>query len=747
MAGTTQGQGVDLSVRGFQGSMTSHCEVRFYSLQRDHRRLLSTDIKQRQELVCDGADEYAPRPAVVSATTSNSFGTAGGTWEVVLKPARFAPRDLREAIVEDDWVDIVFFRHGVPYHAYSGIVDTVSRVRRVVSGATDINFIVSGVGFGKPFEMTPLWFDRYSDGDYIGFAASRVWNQLEDFFDGPPNETVKSILYGFLREVRGQGRGTLPTPQLPGEPSRRFGDIRAGSGALVAGQFVDSAFSGFPARRSAIAPDKFDPESGFLWPLASAWADPAMCELYCELGPQTQQQTRNTATGQPDRLETETSRNDTNIYFEPAQAVPLGAARRYVYFRDRPFPTLNRRDAQGVLVPNLNGIESPYFRSIPRYDIPPEAVFDERTVRSGKERKNAFFMTPRLTTEMLTNSAPDLGRPLIDVEDIEVHGLRRLDIASRYVTVSTANALSLVTDYRAILRDFHALNDLYYSGTVVIRPGRPDIRLGGRLRVFEAIETPDQTSSHRDPAGSAATTYYIEGVSHQWSRPQGLVTTCSVTRGWRGSDQSLVDALSQLNDRYVVPPPFEPNIPAGSPSTEPAQVSTPSVVHLEPITNTSGFAGQEGGFVEPGSDVFVGLFTEAALLAGVPTEWAQFRTLAKLIENESGGYVGRPNFTYGERATQRHRWPEVWAELRSGQITSNAVVRGGTRFERSSATGLGQLILSNANTFYTGGQSSIGFALPEAAGALSYIQNRHGDPNQAWAFWVNAKTVDGYHWY
>lgn len=123
----------------------------------------------------------------------------------------------------------------------------------------------------------------------------------------------------------------------------------------------------------------------------------------------------------------------------------------------------------------------------------------------------------------------------------------------------------------------------------------------------------------------------------------------------------------------------------------------------------------------PGSQKQIQLFTRAADVAGVSSDWASDPGLIALIEAESAGWVGIPNYTYGERKKDRSRWPGVWAELRRGAITT-----------KSSATGLGQLKLSNVDVFYPAGRAGIGDALNEAVGMLRYIDVRYGHPREAW---------------
>ncbi|MBI4821628.1 MAG: hypothetical protein HY791_35530 [Deltaproteobacteria bacterium] len=125
---------------------------------------------------------------------------------------------------------------------------------------------------------------------------------------------------------------------------------------------------------------------------------------------------------------------------------------------------------------------------------------------------------------------------------------------------------------------------------------------------------------------------------------------------------------------------------------------------------------------EPGSPQAVGLFREAARLAEVPERWASSRALHNILRRESAGIVGRPNYTYGARATNQARWPAIHEELRRGVISAH-----------SSATGLGQLLLSNVDRYYPKGRAGIGDALQEAAGMLRYIKDRYSSPERAWA--------------
>ncbi len=111
------------------------------------------------------------------------------------------------------------------------------------------------------------------------------------------------------------------------------------------------------------------------------------------------------------------------------------------------------------------------------------------------------------------------------------------------------------------------------------------------------------------------------------------------------------------------------------------------------------------------------LFEEAADRADLPRSWASSPGLHNLLRRESHGEVGRLNYTYGNRSER-----DVHAELRAGIISA-----------RSSATGIGQLLLSNVDNYYPSGRAGIGDPVEEATGMLRYIDARYGSPAAAWA--------------
>ncbi|MFO0726569.1 MAG: hypothetical protein U1E65_22475 [Myxococcota bacterium] len=147
-----------------------------------------------------------------------------------------------------------------------------------------------------------------------------------------------------------------------------------------------------------------------------------------------------------------------------------------------------------------------------------------------------------------------------------------------------------------------------------------------------------------------------------------------------------------------------------------------------PVNTTDGTNVPRMARYAPGSQEARNLFREAIRLNNqrnpnhpIPESWADSQGLHNILSRESDGQVGRPNYTYGARARDPSQWASVQEELRNGVRTT-----------RSSATGLGQLLLSNVDRYYPDGRRGIGDPVQEAAGMLRYIQDRYGNPENAW---------------
>lgn len=123
---------------------------------------------------------------------------------------------------------------------------------------------------------------------------------------------------------------------------------------------------------------------------------------------------------------------------------------------------------------------------------------------------------------------------------------------------------------------------------------------------------------------------------------------------------------------------------------------------------------------KPNSEDAIKLFTIAATKAGLPVEWATNKNLHYILNKESlGGKVGVLNYTIRGMSLEEF-YKKANASKAKNPIGS-----------RSTASGLGQLLLENVDRYYPSGRKGIGDPIEEAIGFMKYIHDRYGSPDVA----------------
>jgi hypothetical protein len=482
---------------GFQGSETSSAEIIFYTQKGDPVVFVGANQERDERILADGRGRGSVNPSLLSLSTSKSMGAASGTWQAIMKPPG-PSENLFDRILDDDWVDISFSRHGKKWHTMRGLVDQVHRTTVVSgSGATSEAFQITGRDWGKIFEVTPIWFSIFTDDVISGGVSYKVFGGQTNI-QGDPGQTVEGFLRGFLEELAGTGRAVWEFP--PTMPD-----------ALGNPTFVDNLhfdferFSNDPPR-IGINPNYLMPQ-GTVWEMAQEWSDPMFHELFVDTLPPFPEVNLANEFGLDDTLFT-------------------------VVFRDRPFPSIEDG-------PNdETGQDSAWF-SLPMHIIPRQAVANAEVGRAGMERFNAFFVAPQIAQEAVGAGAIDLYAPLWSPDDILRHGLRRFDVKSKY-TSPKAELLTLSSRLRTRVRDWYCINPYLLSGTIALGIGMPNIHIGNRIRI-PGTQGPDFDE-----------TYYVESVSNRWQFGPGMRTEMGVTRGWIGTDDSYLDALGLIAGNYEV---------------------------------------------------------------------------------------------------------------------------------------------------------------------------------------------------
>lgn len=493
-------------------------------------------IRPRSVLELDGAatawgGALTNNPTIVSLTTAKVMGSPSGVFSIDLK----SREDLRESIADDDWVDIVMYRFGKPVHVMRGLVDSVRRLRTAgAGGATNVVYRVSGRDFGKIFEQTQMYYDYVSFANLLPAIGARIFEAHSRFANGGVADTVFAFMDGLIKPSVQIGAGYWLMPEsMPGlnKLSRSFVDNVV---------YFSRDFSNIPPRASCYNPNYITTSSyANAWALGSEWADLNLCELFVDL---VRQEATDTFRG-PIR----------KSYFDNLEESTPESTRMAVILRDRPFPSPTR-DARPLTE------NSPYFR-LPLYKLYPGEIIEMDTGRHGSDRSNAFALTPTQLSDT-TAGAAAAAIPKIHRTDLQRHGLRMRHIETRYLpglppsgvdsvsaTISAISpsiaalfqGLSLIDStyaYRNIYRDFHCMNHRLYTGSISLNHGRPDIRIGGRVRILGDTEEQDET-------------YYVESVAHSWSYESGLKTGLQVSRGWVGSDAQLASTLLTITNQYT----------------------------------------------------------------------------------------------------------------------------------------------------------------------------------------------------
>ena len=309
--------------------------------------------------------------------------------------------------------------------------------------------------------------------------------------------------------------------------------------------------------------------------------------------------------------------------------------------------------------------------------------------------------------------------------------------------LATAYAQVLASEHNTTAAALHAM-------TVLLRWTPADVGIGAVARVHMALRG---VVGHTEAL--ARTLYLLEkaGTPVRVAVLERLAAAeVQKARASRSALEQLGTAVLELPQRAIGwmenrgrrsptdnPDSDAASAPSESPDARPSATdggSSPMQGRLPnltgPATTSEGLALYAPGSVyRPRSDAAIDLFERAAVLAGVPRAWARSEGLHNILERESrGGVVGIPNYTYGVGLSV-DAWRSIHADLRDGRIRA-----------RSSATGLGQLLLRNVDVYYPNGRDGLGVPLQEAAGMLAYIKDRYGNPDNAWRLY--GKRHEGY---
>jgi len=454
-------------------------------------------------------------PALLSVRTSKALG-ASGTWSATVRVPRSEQRAFEDAFEDGDWIDIVLDRNARRFHVMRGILDSISPERTLVGEGADVTtYTLAGRDFQAIFEDTALWFSHFSEENLLGGAGLRAASMTGKLAGLGVRHAVSTLLFGMLQQLASYGRSLW---KLPASMPR--------VGGLYAPELIGRLYSptvDTPARIAA-GLNLMSLGDGDVWGLARSWCDPEFNELWCDLA------RTNATVFSGDVLDTldassdpETFHLDDNTPIEPEDSAMA------VFLRRRPFPSAE----------DFEGLTGGPWSRLPTVVIAPQEIQAAPEHRSGTERVNIIEVAGATVQE----SAPSVSLllPLVNVADLELRGARPLVLRSRY-TGDLTQGVSDAAVSNALRRracDWYALNHRFLTGTLGLRTLRPGVRVGSCAVVTE------NDRRLRGEAASNDTTYYVERVSHSWRAPGFGQTELGVTRGFRGGDDALYDAISK----------------------------------------------------------------------------------------------------------------------------------------------------------------------------------------------------------
>lgn len=501
---------------GFHASEHTYPEVAVYQHSNDPLYLSATPFSSTKY---DGRKQTDASHCVYSVTTQKSVGAASGSFQVLLKPSLFS-ESLFKQVMDDDWIDIVLYKGEKGYHIIRGLIDEVRRVRGVSgNGATTTYYSIGGRDFGKIWESTAIWFAPWASDLVSQSYSSQIHNGFPQL-QRSPGLAPYVYLRNFMEEMALAG-GVNWTPPLgmPGLNANTFtGNINFQDISLMGSIYFQNKPKRHCFNLNGLNPD------GMAWDLAKECSDPAFTELYVDVLPAEGMLSPRIALG---------------------EAMPPLTTKMSVVLRDKPFPVLPDSAPPGYI---------PLWSQLPMHLLTRQEITSDDVGKSGYERYNSFYVTPRLRQEALGGNGAQLLAPLINRESVNRSGMRRLDVTSAtepdvsdpiYAGMDDPDVLAMYQ--RQFLRDWYCLNPYFLSGTITCGHGRPDIKIGnrllikGRLAVNPAEAEPDES-------------YYVESVSHNWTAGSGMRTALGVTRGWLGSEVEYMAALTLMSKLHQLPP-------------------------------------------------------------------------------------------------------------------------------------------------------------------------------------------------
>jgi len=452
-----------------------------------------------------------------SLSWQKAGGQPSGRWSATVKDTSPYKLDISGGdILPDDWVDIYIVRNGYPIPLCRGIVDTVTERKESISGATVRTWELTGRDHGAPMEFpvayTNMWARKIEEVA-SGFLTQRVDGSI----GGDPATMFKKVLKAALT-----GSGTTSPWELPGSLTAA---VQAAGGGLALGVLDMLTFkTDSPTRGGYFNEPMLWTQAGqSIFEMLNQWCNPLLNEMFFDVEHGT------------------------------AQAGQLMPFKQTAVIRERPF-VISTRALEFLAASGpgeiKSGANSPWFQ-LPLWKIPHWLVTSSSLSRSNTERFNLFQLLADVgfggvESEQIAQAPPSWLK-----DSVRKHGLRYFQRNTNYVAGAalggqgTGKWVQERKDWQRLLVDWYCLNPYFLSGSVSVPVPLPEIRFGDRIRVETGTASEDLTC-------------YVEavGFNYQASESANQPPRCSsnftLSRGWKGTDSSLLDAVLTMGGKHEV---------------------------------------------------------------------------------------------------------------------------------------------------------------------------------------------------
>lgn len=481
-------------------------------------------------------------------STSKQLGQASGKFSITSKVSANwqgseqatdanAPlggdNSIHKYVEVGDWVEIVVYKSSPSAQYWPdgtvmvGKVDAVElSIRDPLSGGSTVT--IKGRDVGAVYEDTIVYFNPY-DPLHSNPAGVDMANIITDV-SGSPDEIVEAILD--LADEPSALFGVFP--QVPDAGLWR--DAQAG---LVAwGEVVVKEFK--QTRGVVFDPTLLTPgQNTSLWDFAQTYGVPELNEIYVD-----------------------------TAFYEIGPNMGDGESRvAYVKMYEKPFVNLE------------DGDSSQWF-SLGEAVVSLQEIVSASLTRSGA-RINYLSVMIELPATLGADKII-FCPPTADINSIQRYGLQKLELSlnlhSAKIQAETGEdpvaSAGPIRALRNLVLCWNLLSPYYWQGTIVIQGLRADIKIGEKLVVEGGAVPAFRDSPLTAPGPGYLTTtadvgvhtFFVEGVSHDWSA--GVTPTCTtrvtVSRGYK--DDERLTHMQILFDRWR----DATDIAAGLPSAPPA---------------------------------------------------------------------------------------------------------------------------------------------------------------------------------